>query len=84
MQAAISGISAIIDAHGRVVTRVGLFDRTAITAMVTATRGETPYVRFGEWVVVACIIGVALASVAAASGRRTIRLVDSQPVEART
>ena len=82
MQAAISGISAVIDAHGRVVERTRLFDRTTVTTTVTATRGETPYVRFGEWVLVACIIGVALASVAAATDRRR-RLVDSETVEAR-
>jgi apolipoprotein N-acyltransferase len=81
VQAAISGISAVIDAHGRVVERTRLFDRTTMTAMVTPTRGETPYVRFGDWALVACIIGVALASVAAASRQR--RLVDSETVEAR-
>jgi apolipoprotein N-acyltransferase len=83
VQAAISGISALIDAHGRVVTRTRLFDRTTVTATVTATRGETPYVRFGEWVVVASIIGVALAAAAAATDRRAARAVDSEPVEAR-
>jgi apolipoprotein N-acyltransferase len=71
VQAAISGISAIIDAHGRVVSRTPLFDRTILTATVTTTRGETPYVRFGEWVIVACMIGVALASLAAATGPGT-------------
>jgi apolipoprotein N-acyltransferase len=83
VQAAISGITAIIDAHGRVVTHTRLFDRTTVTATVTATKGETPYVRFGEWVILACIIGVALASAAAAISRPTSRLVDSEMVEAR-
>jgi hypothetical protein len=40
------------------------------------------YVRFGEWVVLACIIGVALVSVAAARSRSSARLVDSETVEA--
>ncbi len=83
VQAAISGISALIDAHGRVVTRTRLFDRTIVTATVTPTRGETPYVRFGEWLIVACIIGVGLASIAAATDRKVVRPVDSEPVEAR-
>ena len=82
VQAAISGISALIDAHGRVTARTHLFDRTAVTATVSTTRGETPYVRFGEWVVVACIIGVALTAAAAATDRRAARPVDSPPVEA--
>ena len=81
VQAAISGISALIDAHGRVTERTRLFQRTTVTATVTTTRGETPYVRFGEWVVIACIIGVALVSVAVARRRPTARLVDSEPVE---
>jgi apolipoprotein N-acyltransferase len=86
VQAAISGISAVIDAHGRVLTRTRLFDRTIVTATVTAERGETPYVRFGEWVIVACMIGVGLASVFAGSRRKTaqpVPAVDSEPVEAR-
>lgn len=82
IQAAISGISAIIDAHGKVTERTRLFDRTTLTATVTTTRGETPYVRFGEWVIVACMIGVALESLAAAISRRPVGLVDSDPVEA--
>jgi apolipoprotein N-acyltransferase len=82
VQAAISGISAVIDAHGRVLSRTKLFDRTILNATVTTTRGETPYVRFGEWVIVACLIGVALASVPVAMGRKSARTVDSEPVEA--
>jgi apolipoprotein N-acyltransferase len=82
IQAAISGISAIIDAHGEVTERTRLFDRTTVTATVTTTRGETPYVRFGEWVIVACMIGVALESLAAAIRRRPVGLVDSHAVEA--
>ena len=82
IQAAISGISAIIDAHGNVTQRTPLFKRTILTATVTTTRGETPYVRFGEWVIIACMIGVALASVAAARGPRRGGTVDSAPVEA--
>ena len=51
VQASISGISAIIDANGVVHERTALFDRTVLEATVTATTGETPYVRFGEWII---------------------------------
>ncbi len=51
VQAAISGISAIIDANGVVHQRTRLFDRTVLEATVTATSGETPYVRYGEWII---------------------------------
>ncbi len=62
VQAAISGISAIIDADGVVHERTDLFERTVLEATVTATTGETPYVRYGEWVdlgvVASCVAGV--------------------------
>src|SRR5207248_8524344 len=51
VQAAISGISAVIDADGVVHQRTALFDRTVLEATITTTTGETPYVRYGEWVI---------------------------------
>jgi apolipoprotein N-acyltransferase len=68
VQAAISGISAIIDANGVVHRRTALFDRTVLEATVTATTGETPYVRYGEWVVWAS--GILLAAAVVLSMRR--------------
>jgi apolipoprotein N-acyltransferase len=50
VQAAISGISAIIDADGEVHEQTKLFDRTVLEATITATSGQTPYVRYGEWI----------------------------------
>jgi apolipoprotein N-acyltransferase len=66
IQAAISGISAIIDANGVVHQRTALFQRTVLEATVTATTGETPYVRYGEWVIAASALGLAGAFVLAA------------------
>jgi len=71
VQAAISGISAIIDANGVVHQRTALFDRTVLEATVTATTGETPYVRYGEWVI--WLSGAPLAGAVAFSVRRDIR-----------
>jgi len=71
VQAAISGISAIIDANGVVHQRTALFDRTVLEATVTATTGETPYVRYGEWVI--WLSGALLAGAVAFSVRRDIR-----------
>ena len=51
VQASISGMSAVIDADGDVRNKTELFQRTVVTDTVTTTTGETPYVRFGEWVV---------------------------------
>ena len=71
VQAAISGISAIIDANGVVHERTELFQRTVLEATVTATTGETPYVRYGEWVIWAApSSAVAVASRSGAGGGR--------------
>jgi apolipoprotein N-acyltransferase len=51
VQASISGMSAVIDADGDVRNKTELFQRTVVTDTVATTTGETPYVRFGEWVV---------------------------------
>jgi apolipoprotein N-acyltransferase len=61
VQAAISGITAVIDADGVVHDRTHLFDRTMVETTVEATAGETPYVRYGEWVTLASMVAVALA-----------------------
>jgi apolipoprotein N-acyltransferase len=76
VQAAISGISAFIDASGRVHGRTRLFERTRLEQQVTAMRGTTLYVRFGEWVVWASG-GVVLACIVADVVRRRRRSVDS-------
>lgn len=51
VQAAISGISAFIDADGVVHDATKLFVPTVISRQVVGTTGETPYVRFGDWIV---------------------------------
>jgi apolipoprotein N-acyltransferase len=81
VQSAISGISAFIDASGRVQAHTELFERTRLQGTVTAMRGMTWYVRFGEWVVVASL-AVVLACVAADLVRRRRRSVESDaPIE---
>ncbi len=61
VQAAISGITAVIDADGVVHGRTHLFDRTVLQTTVEATSGETPYVRYGEWVTFMSLAAVAIA-----------------------
>jgi apolipoprotein N-acyltransferase len=50
LQASVSGISAVIDAGGSVRDTTGLFERTIVDDTVATTTGETPYVRYGDWV----------------------------------
>jgi apolipoprotein N-acyltransferase len=49
LHASISGITAVIDADGVVHRRTQLFHNTVVTGTVTTTSGQTPYVRFGDW-----------------------------------
>jgi apolipoprotein N-acyltransferase len=70
LHAAISGITAVIDAKGDVRRTTQLFRNEIVSGTVTTVRGETPYVRFGDWVEWACLLGVAGAVVLGASRRR--------------
>jgi apolipoprotein N-acyltransferase len=78
VQAAISGITAVIDADGVVRGRTDLFERTVLQATVDATGGETPYVRYGEWATLLSVLllGAAaiVASLRAARQRRAASL----------
>ena len=81
MQAAISGITAVIDADGVVHDRTSLFEPTLVQTTVEATGGETPYVRYGEWATWMSLaiagVGVAIALVVARQRRRAS--LDSEP-----
>ena len=77
VQAAISGISALIDADGRVLAETELFERTVLQGAVTTMTGETLYVRFGEWIVAVALLVVACSVAAAASRLRRPGSVDS-------
>ena len=74
LHASISGVSAIIDAGGRVDDRTELFRNAVLTASVTTTTGRTIYVRFGEWVVLACGLALILTALVAQlrSRKRTV------------
>ena len=49
LRATNTGATAVIDAHGRVTAALQSFTEGALTATVQATRGATPYVRWGNW-----------------------------------
>ena len=66
--AAISGISAFIDASGREHGRTDLFERTVLEGAIEATGGTTLYVRFGDW-----IVGVSLLAIGGCVGVRLVR-----------
>jgi apolipoprotein N-acyltransferase len=48
LHAAISGITAVIDARGQILRRTGLFEPAVVRRTVPLARGRTPYGRFGD------------------------------------
>jgi apolipoprotein N-acyltransferase len=79
LQAAISGITAVIDADGTVHDRTHLFDRTVVETTIAATGGETPYVRYGEWVTLASLVAAAVAVALTIVRVRRKTSLDSNP-----
>ena len=79
VQAAISGISAVIDANGNVHDRTHLFDRAVVETTIGATTGQTLYVRWGEWAALLCVVVVIGAVAFALFRRRGRSSVDSAP-----
>lgn len=78
LHASISGITGVIDADGNISQTTKLFHNAVVTGSITTMKGETPYVRYGDWVEWACLIGLAGAVVVAVSRRRLARS-DAKP-----
>jgi apolipoprotein N-acyltransferase len=76
VQAAISGISAVVDADGVVHGRTELFQRTVLETTLAATTGQTPYVRYGEWAIGLAVVIVVVAVVIALVRRRRDPSID--------
>jgi apolipoprotein N-acyltransferase len=80
LHASISGISGVVDADGDVHDVTDLFVNEIVSGEVTTTSGQTPYVRYGEWVIGAS--GIAL--VAAAAWARLWRWPDRRRARPRS
>jgi apolipoprotein N-acyltransferase len=78
VQAAISGITAVIDADGVVRSRTNLFRNTVVETTIGASVGETLYVQYGEWAIWAAAV-VAVVAIAVALLRRRRASVHSHP-----
>ena len=68
LQAAISGITAVVDHTGRVRDQTKLFEPTVLVGEVDTYRGRTPYTVAGEWALAAS--GVLLAASLVVARRR--------------
>ncbi|MEA2014059.1 MAG: apolipoprotein N-acyltransferase [Thermodesulfobacteriota bacterium] len=56
IRAANTGISAIVDSTGRIVSRTELFKRTALSGLVIFTGSNTFYTRYGDLFACFCIV----------------------------
>ena len=77
VQAAVSGISAVISPAGTVSHRTELFERAVVVARVPLRTGETPSTRYGPWVLIASAAVVGSAGVVA----RTRRSIPDPPTD---
>jgi apolipoprotein N-acyltransferase len=71
LHASISGITGVIDSDGDVHKTTELFQNEIVTAEIVPATGQTPYVRYGDWVTWAS--GLALIGAAAYGAWRTRR-----------
>ena len=60
LRATNTGISAVINADGRVVARTAQFEMATVTRQVQPRSGATPYVIWGNWPVVLLVAGLLL------------------------
>ena len=70
VRAANTGITAVIDPHGRVIESTGLFERTVLVRDVGFVPGTTFYTRHGDLFAWGCV-GAAVALTAATQRRRS-------------
>jgi apolipoprotein N-acyltransferase len=76
LHASISGITGVIDARGGVRDTSELFVNKVTTGTVQAATGETPYVRFGDWVLAASMLTLLAAVTVSWTRRRRAPAVD--------
>ena len=71
LHASISGVTAVVDADGRVRQRSRLFVNQVTVGTIETRSGSTPYLRLGDWMLLASSLGlVGAAVVAQRRGRR--------------
>ncbi|HEX8132542.1 MAG TPA: apolipoprotein N-acyltransferase [Actinomycetes bacterium] len=66
VQAAVTGISALIGPDGRTSFQTGLYQQTTVRATVAPSQGLTPYTRYGR-AIESGLVGLAVAGVLAAA-----------------
>jgi apolipoprotein N-acyltransferase len=69
LRATNTGITAVIDPHGRVVARLDQFEPGVLRASVRGVEGATPYTIWGDWLAVGICLTVGLGALVL--GRRS-------------
>lgn len=69
VRAANTGISAVIDAHGRTVARLGLGQRGVLDAPLPRAAPATLYARWGDWILLPLLLVLGVCGVIADRGR---------------
>lgn len=77
LHASISGITGVIDPNGDVRDTSELFVNKITSGTIQATTGETPFVRFGDWVLGASMLALLAAAIITRSRRPRDAAVDS-------
>ena len=72
LRATNTGVTAVVDAHGRVVDELPQFEAGLLKATVRGYTGATPYARVGNYLVVLVCSGALVAVLAVARRRRPI------------
>ncbi|MCZ7531073.1 MAG: apolipoprotein N-acyltransferase [Acidimicrobiia bacterium] len=61
LHASVSGVTAVISADGTIEATTPIFETVVLAGTATTMTGETPYLRFGDWVVWLSILVVLVA-----------------------
>jgi apolipoprotein N-acyltransferase len=77
LHASISGITGVIDSKGGVHDTSELFVNKITSGTIQARTGETPFVRFGEWVLGASMLALLAVAIISRSRRPRDAAVDS-------
>jgi apolipoprotein N-acyltransferase len=70
LRATTNGISALVDAHGKVIARSPQFEKFILDGSVQPMKGATPYVRWGNMPVVSALLAIGFIGWGASVRRR--------------